>query len=116
MLKELRKWLKSEKADKAIFDIVLYGSAAKGKPKPADIDIIVIFREGSLKERLQKIQNIKKKLKVEINIDIKGILLEELFQEQFFARSGIILEGVSLFNGKPFSYEMDFEGFVFFLV
>ena len=57
MLKELRKWLKSEKADKAIFDIVLYGSAVKGKYKPADIDIVVIFKEGTLKERLQKIQS-----------------------------------------------------------
>lgn len=115
MLKELKKWLKSEKIDKTIFDIVLYGSVAKGKLKPADIDIIVIFRNGSLKERLQKIQNIKKKIKAEINMDIKGILWEELFQEQFFARSGIILEGISLFDEKPFSYKIDFEGFVLFI-
>lgn len=115
MLKELKKCLKSEKFDKTIFDIVLYGSVAKGKFKPEDIDIIVIFRKGTLKERLQKIQSIKQKIKVGKKIDIKGILWEELFQEQFFARSGIILEGVSLFDGNPFSYKIDFEGFVLFI-
>ena len=115
MLKELKKYLKSEKTDKTIFDIVLYGSAAKGKTKPADIDIIVIFRSGTLKERLQKTQSIKQKIKLEKNIDIKGILWEELFQEQFFARSGIVLEGISLFDEKPFSHKIDFEGFVFFI-
>ncbi len=115
MLKELKKCLKSEKFDKTIFDIVMYGSSVKGKYKPADIDIIVIFRKGTLKERLQKIHFIKQKIKVEKKIDTKGILWEELFQEQFFARSGIILEGVSLFDGKPFSYKMDFKGFVLFV-
>ena len=115
MLKELKKCLKPEKADKTIFDIVLYGSVAKGRTYPADIDIIVIFRKGTLKERLQKIQSIKQKIRVEKKVDIKGILWEELFQEQFFARSGIILEGISLFDGKPFSHKIDFKGFVLFV-
>ena len=114
MLKDLRKFLNHEKKDKTIFDIVLYGSAVKGKTKPADIDIAVIFRQGKLKERLEKIQVIKKKIKLE-KIDVKGILWEELFQEEFFGRSGIFLEGISLFNGKPFSYKIGFEGFAIFI-
>ena len=115
MLKELKKSLNPEKSDDMIFDIVLYGSVAKGKTHPEDIDIIVIFRKGTLRERLQKIQSIKQKIKLEKKIDIRGILWEELFQEQFFARSGIILEGISLFDGKPFSYKIDFEGFMLFI-
>ena len=114
MLEELRRCLKPEKHDRNIFDIVLYGSAAKGKSKPQDIDVAVIFRAGTLKERLAKIQSIKKDIKIE-TVDIKGILLEELFQESFFGRSGIFLEGISLFDGKPFSYKIDFEGFVLFI-
>src|SRR3989338_8909452 len=101
MLKELKKYLKNYKKDKNIFDIVVYGSGVKGKAVPNDIDIAVIFKEGSLKERLAKIQSIKKKIKLGKNIDIKGIVWEEMFQEQFFARSGIFLEGISLFDGKP---------------
>ena len=73
MLKKLKKILKSEKG-KSIFDIVLYGSAVKGKSKPQDIDILVIFKYGSLKERLNKIQEIKNKLKrLELNIDVKAL-------------------------------------------
>lgn len=115
MLKKLKKYLKPKKQDKTIFDIVVYGSAVKGKTMPRDFDIIVIFREGTLKERLTKIQSIKKNIKLEKKIDVKGILWEELFQEEFFARSGIFLEGISLFDEKPFSHKVGFEGFTIFM-
>ena len=110
MLKELRHWLKHEKQDRSIFDIVLYGSAMKGASSPNDLDIIVIFREGTLSERLSKIQSLKQKIKLSQKIDIKGILLGELFQESFFARSGIFFEGISIFTGKPFAYKIGFVG------
>lgn len=114
MLIELRNWLKSEQKDKEIFDIVLYGSAVKGKIKPADLDIVVIFRYGTLKERLDKIQEIKRRIKTKVNVDIKGIVWEELFQEEFFARSGIFLEGISLFSGEPFSKKIGYNSKVLF--
>ncbi len=115
MLKELEKCLKAEQKDKTIFDIVIYGSAVKGKREPNDIDIVVIFREGDLKKRLNKIQAIKKEIKLNQNVDIKGILLEELFHHDFFARCGIFLEGISLFDGKPFAHKIDFAGFSLFV-
>lgn len=114
MLKKLRKCLKSEKKDNDIFDIVIYGSSMKGKTEPNDIDIMVIFKKGKLKDRLEKIQSIKKKIRLDKKIDIKGMLLEELFQEHFFNRSGIFFEGVSIFNGKPFSNKIDFKSFTLF--
>jgi len=115
MLKELRKYLISEKKDENIFDIVLYGSLMKGKVKPNDIDLMVIFKKGTLKERLSRIQNIKNKIKTTQKIDIKGMLLEELFQESFFGRSGIFLEGISLFNEKHFSSKIDFNNSALFI-
>ena len=92
MLKKLKKHLESEK-DKAIFDIVVYGSAVKGKEDARDIDILVIFLEGSLKERLDKLQEIKSRLKdvkIETPLDIKQILLKDLFSSSFLARTGIL--------------------------
>lgn len=115
MLKELEKSLKNEKQDPTIFDIVLYGSSVKSSVSPKDIDIAVIFKEGNLKERLSKIQEIKKKIKTDKNIDIKGILLEELFQKEFFGRSGILLEGISLFDGKSIASKLSFQGVVIFM-
>ena len=80
--KNLKKLLESNKKDNSIMDIVLYGSFAKGKYNPEDIDILIIFTKGSLRERLEKIQLIKNKLKVKIEkkLDIKQILLKELFK------------------------------------
>lgn len=112
MLTKLKQWLNEEKKDKTIFDIVVYGSSVKGKTKPNDIDVVVIFKEGSLKERLMKIQAIKKK--IEIPVDIKGILWEELFRPEFFARAGILLEGFSIFENKLFSSKLGFEGCTLF--
>ena len=110
MLEELRHWLRHDDQDRTIFDIVLYGSALKGADSPHDLDIAVIFRSGTLSQRLLKIQYLKKKIKLSQKIDIKGILLEELFQESFFARSGIFFEGISIFTGKPFAYKIGFVG------
>ncbi len=116
MLKELKRCLKNNN-DKTIFDIVVYGSSAKGKEKPNDVDIVVIFRSGNLKERLTKIQEIKKDIRLskEVKLDIKGILLEELFDANFFGRSGIFLEGISLIDEKIFSEKMGFSGYSLFV-
>ncbi len=114
ILKQLKKCLESEKKREKIFDIIVYGSFVKGKSKPNDIDIVVIFLEGSLKERLDIIQQIKLKIKLEFPIDIKQILLTDLFSSDFFARSGILLEGVSLFSGKKLCEQLGFKASTLF--
>ena len=104
MLKLLKKWLESEKKDKAIFDIVVYGSLVKGKTSARDIDLAVIFLKGTLRERLDKVQDIKSRIKPRVSkeLDIKQMLLQDLFSSDFLARTGILLEGKSLFTGKNF--------------
>src|SRR3989344_2810094 len=115
MLNKLKKYLESEKKDKNIFDIIIYGSFAKEKENPNDIDILVVFLNGELRERLNKIQIIKNKLKeLKINIDIKQILLKELFSVDFFAKTGIFLEGISIFKNKKFSEIIGFKAYTLF--
>ena len=115
MLKKLEKYLESEKKDKTIFDVVVYGSLVKGKTTSRDIDIAVIFVEGNLRERLDKIQDIKSKLKLlHEKIDIKQITLKDLFSTDFFARTGILLEGVSIFRKKTFSEILGFKAHTLF--
>lgn len=115
MLKILRKSLESEKKDSTIFDIILYGSSARGKEKARDIDLMIIFLEGSLKERLEKIQDIKSRLKDEIkNLDIKQMLLRDMFSSDFLARTGILLEGISIFREKSLSEIMGFKSYGLF--
>ncbi len=121
MLNELKACLESEKNDDVLFDIVLYGSSVKGKTMPNDIDLIAIFRKGNLRERLDKIQEMKEKIKntintknTKINIDFKQITIEELFLPEFFAKTGIILEGISLFKDKKFSEILGFKAYSLF--
>ncbi|MFP4567542.1 MAG: nucleotidyltransferase domain-containing protein [Candidatus Woesearchaeota archaeon] len=115
MQKNLRKSLKKYLNDKTIFDIILYGSVAKGSLEPNDLDLVIIFNEGSLENRLNKLQIIKNELKNKLSkefkkLDLKQIVLEELFKESFFARTGILLEGISLKNVVPFSENLGFKG------
>lgn len=115
MLKDLKKCLTSELKNKRLFDIVIYGSSVKGKSSPRDLDILVIFNSGSLEERLNELQKIKFKLKkISDKIDAKQILLKELFTSNFLARTGIILEGISLIKEKRFSETMGFKAFALF--
>jgi len=114
MLEELRKCLKNKKIEPNIFDIVLYGSSVKGKEEPNDIDLIIIFKYGMLKERLSIIQKYKQIIKTKIKLDIKSILVDELFNKEFFARSGIFFEGISLLDGTRFSGKIGFDSFTLF--
>ena len=77
--------------------------------------MVVIFTHGSLKERLNKLQSLKKKLKSVEKLHMEGILWQDLFKPEFFARSGIFLEGISLFDGKPFAQKIDFTGHSLFI-
>src|SRR3989344_4298189 len=115
ILKKLKRYLISEK-EKLIFDIVLYGSIMKGKTAARDIDILVIFLEGDLRQRLDTIQGIKNRLKKKTdgNIDIKQILLKELFSPEFLARTGILLEGFSIFKNKKFCETFGFSSYPLF--
>ena len=113
MLEELKKCVKSRLNNK-VFDIVVYGSLVKGKYEPEDIDMAVIFKDGLLNERLEIIQQIKRRIKIDNKIDIKGFLLADLFKPEFFGRSGIFFEGISLIDGKPFSNKIGFNGVVIF--
>jgi predicted nucleotidyltransferase len=113
MLNKLRKSLRSEKANKRIFDIILYGSATRNEQKYNDIDILVIFSEGDLEYRLDAVEKIKDKIK-DKSVDIKQILLKELFSTAFLARTGVITEGISLFDGKRFAEKIGFNSYVMF--
>ena len=115
ILEKLKKCLNAEKKEN-IFDIVIFGSLVKGKLSPKDTDIMVIFSDGSLKERLDRIQQMKGSIKNKIasNIDIKQMLLKDLFSAGFLARTGIMLEGLSVFRDKKFCQALGFDSYTIF--
>jgi predicted nucleotidyltransferase len=107
--------LESEKEER-IFDIIIYGSLAKGKEEARDVDILAIFLEGTLRERLDRIQEIKQKIKkiTDKEIDIKQIMLRELFSAEFLARTAILTEGISAFNNKKFCETLGLKSYTLF--
>lgn len=113
LLESICKELK--KKEKNIFDLVLYGSRVKGKSDSRDIDILIIFYNTKLEERLKITQNLKQKLKKYFeNIDIKSVNLNEFLDKTFLARQNIIIEGISLINKKPLAESLGFKGYTIF--
>lgn len=98
-----------------IFDIILYGSAVKGKEEARDIDLLLIFLGTKLKERTNIAQKLKGILKKKIErIDIKTINLLELLGKEFLARQGIFVEGYSLLHNVAFSERLGFKSYALF--
>jgi len=92
----IKSKLKSYLADKNIIDIIVFGSFAKGKAAPNDIDIAVI-KAGEGK------------------IEIPGFHVSMLKPEEFFIHPPTIVhtllrEGYSLKNNKPLAELYRFSG------
>ena len=110
MLKNLlkKKEFKSDVKDfynrhkEKILDIVLFGSATKGKEKPADIDLMIIYRD---KEDFDSNYELKKLT----NASVTGITYEKLISPQFIAKEGYLLNGYSLVFDKKMSEAHGFE-------
>jgi len=114
-LKFLESKSKSFEKDKSIFDILIYGSNARGKIEARDIDILIIFKETPLEERAEIAQRFKEKIGKEVGkLDIKTINLSELFETNFLARQAILTEGYSLINCIPFSEKIGFLSYSLF--
>lgn len=114
-LKSLRLISKKFSKDKRIFDIILYGSAVKGKEAPEDFDILLIFLDTNLRDRLDIVKKFKTSLRRNFkNMDVKTINLYELFDKNFLARQGILVEGQSLLYGGPLSRRLGFRGYTLF--
>ena len=118
MQKSSLEYLKSESRkfkDSQLFDIVLYGSSVKSKEEPRDTDILIIFKEKNLNERLEIAHKFKEKIKKRIsNPDVRAINLIELFDLNFSARQGIFTEGYSLIDNLSFSSRIGFRGYALF--
>jgi len=98
-----------------VFDILIYGSAVKGKEKPRDTDILLVFLDKKLGERLAIAQKFKQVVKTKVkNPDVKTINLSELFESNFLARQGILVEGYSLLHKTSLSKRLGFEGYALF--
>src|SRR3989338_9020651 len=70
---------------KHILDIILYGSTVRGKTYPQDTDIAIIFRKFDKKVFYDTVYNLRKALEpLDINADVKGMEMEDVFNKKLF--------------------------------
>ncbi len=117
--KQLQNTLESQsktfysKYHEKIIDLFLFGSTVKGKEKPNDLDILLVFKETNdlkLVQELRKLLESKTKLKVEVT----GKPYFELFKRTFVAREAVLTEAYSLINKISFSEGLGFKSMIMF--
>jgi len=98
-----------------VWDILLYGSTIKGKEKPNDIDIAVIVKEGNPFEVSFEFKRLLEDKGLSPDeVDVKGFLLEELFEENNLVGFALLVEGYSLLNGKFLHERINAKGYFLF--
>ena len=94
-LSKTKEFYESNKEE--VLDIVLFGSAIKGKEKPADIDILVVYKAHI---NLDLSYKLKKKLSFVGEIETTSKTYAQLFEPSFLAREVFLNEGYSLIKRK----------------
>lgn len=89
LLNKLRIFLNTNRNE--LLDIILFGSTVKGKEKPKDTDIILIFRN---KENEEVAHNLRKTI-AQHNPDITTKTYKNLY-DNFTAKESILKEGYSI--------------------
>lgn len=102
---KLRNNLK--KLIKDVEDIIIFGSVVRGKNKPQDIDVVVVFKNKVNKDMEYKIR--KELEKNYNNISIISKTQKDLLSNAFDAREGILFEGISLLSGEIISNKYGFS-------
>lgn len=98
--------------DENILDIFVFGSFVKGKIRPKDVDICIVF--------LKKIDNSKvdefysKCSELGFNVHVSPLIAENFFSETHSLVTTIIYEGISLLDGKSMAKRYGLESWTLY--
>jgi predicted nucleotidyltransferase len=107
---EAKSFLKKNK--KEIIDIMIFGSAARGKDRPKDIDVLVVFKDKVSNEIVYELR--KSLEKTGLKPDIVGKTCEGMLSSGFLPREDILSDGYSLSLGRSLSESFGYRSFVLF--
>jgi len=98
--------------EEEILDIVIFGSFVKGKEKPKDLDLLVVYKAKINSEFSYKI---KKQLEtLGFAIDLVSKSYSDLFKTDFLARESYLSEGYSLVQKKFIAEGLGYKPMVIF--
>lgn len=95
-----------------IIDVILFGSYAKGKFRPDDIDIAVILKDTKEPEILRLSEHFHKYF--DINIHLNVVLIENAISNPLFKT--LINEGISILDNKPLHQKIGYESGAIFSI
>ena len=97
--------------NKEILDIILFGSAIRGKAHPKDIDILLLFSRKIDDDTVAEVKTVLEKS--EYDFEITPVIYADLFSESFLPRD-TIFDGISLITKKRLSEGFGYKPFVLF--
>lgn len=84
-----------KKYELELIDIILFGSVLKGKEKPNDIDILLLFKKQINYETVQLMRRGLEQ-KIDLKVEVTSKTYAQLFQKDFMAKEGLLESGFSL--------------------
>lgn len=100
------------KNKKEIIDIILFGSIVKGKEKPKDIDILLVYKT---KADLDTSYGLTKSLERQgFKVSITSKAYKDIFKPAFIAREAVLSEGYSLINNTFISEGLGYSNLAMF--
>ena len=120
MLKKLLKNTKFKYSVKEFFnenkdellDIILFGSSIRGKERPSDIDVLMLYKD---KKNIDLSYEFRKKIeKIGYTLEITDKTYKELFEDSFTARESFLSEGYSLVYDKFLHEGLGYISFILF--
>lgn len=95
-----------------IMDIVLFGSIVRGKEKPSDIDVLLLFNS---KENIEIAYSFRKALKsFSFSLNVITKTYATLLSESFPAKTSILAEGYSLIYNNRLASCFGYSSFILF--
>lgn len=88
-----------------VIDLLLFGSFAKNKTGPRDIDIAVILKNTKESEFLSLNEELAKFFDKKVHLNL--VLIDTMLSNQLFKT--LMTEGVSLLDNKPLSQKLGYE-------
>lgn len=90
------EWRKCWKED--IVDIFIFGSFVKGKAKPRDIDICLVFRKKIKLDVIRRAESL-----IGENYHVSSLCVDNFFTNRHSLAKTLLLEGESLISGSRFA-------------
>ncbi len=95
-----------------LIDIIAFGSAVRGNESPADLDLLLLFRDEVGSEAVYELRGMLEKGR--FKADVLGKNWGEMLSSDFLAREGVLSEGVSLVFRKSLAEGFGYRSFVMF--